>query len=129
MDKTVKTVTRETDKKKKRRTFKGTPPDIVKPVGSAKAATREKVYMRGLRLESIEDVDLIKREVRSGNILIIKLTPLAIRRIGDVALVVRELRKFTKSLGGDIARIGEERIIITPPSIKIWRARADTSIS
>jgi SepF-like predicted cell division protein (DUF552 family) len=35
--------------------------------------------------------------------------------------VVEDLYEFSVSAGGDIARLGEERIVITPPGIKIWR--------
>jgi len=56
-------------------------------------------------LMSIEDIDLIKQEIQSGKILIINLTPLARKSIGDVQIVVRELREFKESVGGDVARL------------------------
>jgi SepF-like predicted cell division protein (DUF552 family) len=32
--------------------------------------------------------------------------------------------EFTQSVGGDIARLGEERVVITPAFIRIWREKA-----
>jgi len=34
---------------------------------------------------------------------------------------VDDLAAFTKSIGGDIASLGEERVVIVPDFIKIWR--------
>lgn len=34
---------------------------------------------------------------------------------------IDDLYKFVKSAGGDIARLGEERVVITPPAVKIWK--------
>jgi SepF-like predicted cell division protein (DUF552 family) len=28
-----------------------------------------------------------------------------------------------KKIGGDIARLGDERLVITPPLIKIWKEK------
>ena len=82
---------------------------------------REKAYLKAKPLRSLEDVEVIKREVKSGNILIVKISPLARRSVEDVKLAVTELSNFVQEIGGDIARLGEERIVICPPFIKIWR--------
>jgi len=89
----------------------------------------EKIYWKALPLRSIEEVELFKQEVKSGNILVVKISPLAKKRIDEVKRAVDELSKFVESVGGDIARLGEERIVITPPSVKIWRERAETTES
>jgi uncharacterized protein len=34
---------------------------------------------------------------------------------------VEQLYEFATSVGGDIARLGDERVVITPPGVKIWR--------
>lgn len=87
----------------------------------------DKVYLKAMPLKSIEDIDSIKDEVESGNILIIRVSPLASNNIDDVKHAVNELCEFTDSHGGDIARLGEERIVITPPFVKIWREKGKTS--
>jgi SepF-like predicted cell division protein (DUF552 family) len=45
------------------------------------------------------------------------------KSIDDVKKAVDELCRFTESIGGDIARLGEERIVVCPPNIKIWREK------
>ena len=94
---------------------------------AASEAPAGKVYLKALPLRALEDIDLIKREVKSGNILILKVSPLARKSIDDVKLAVSELLEFTQSVGGDIARLGEERVVITPSFIKIWREKAVAS--
>ena len=78
-------------------------------------------YVKAMPLKGLDDVEKIKGELSAGNILIIKLTPLALEDIEAVKDAIEELKSFTETLGGDIARLGEERIVLTPPNIKIWR--------
>ena len=82
-----------------------------------------KVYLKALPLRALEDVDIVKREVKLGNILILKVSPLAKKSIDDVKQAVSELVEFTQTIGGDIARLGDERVVITPAPIKIWREK------
>jgi len=86
-----------------------------------------KVYLRALPLRNLDDVDTVKREVKSGNILILRVSPLAKKSIEDIKHAVNELCKFTESVGGDIARLGEERVVITPSFVRIWREKTTVS--
>lgn len=88
---------------------------------------KEKVYLKALPLRSIEDVETIKQEVKLGNILIVRVSPLAKKSIDDVKRAVTELCEFTESIGGDIARLGEERVVVTPSFVKIWREKTETA--
>jgi SepF-like predicted cell division protein (DUF552 family) len=84
---------------------------------------QSRVYLKALPLRALEDVEIVKREVQSGNIIILKVSPLAKKSVDDVKQAVEELVEFAKSVGGDIARLGEERVVITPAPIKIWREK------
>ena len=93
---------------------------------SSKKETKEtpgKTFLKAMPLRDISDLDVVKREVRSGNILILRITPLANKSIEDVKKAVNELCEFAESVGGDIARLGEERVVICPPNVKIWREK------
>ena len=79
------------------------------------------VYVKALPLQELDDVETIKAEIRIGNILIIRITPLARKSVDATKLAITELTDHAKSIGGDIARLGEERIVITPPGVRIWR--------
>ena len=83
----------------------------------------KKPYLRAMPLRSLSDLEEIKDEVNKGNILILKITPLASKNIEEVKQAVNDLYDFTESNKGDIARLGEERIVICPEKIKIWRKK------
>ena len=78
-------------------------------------------------LRNLADVEVIKHELSLGNILIIKITPLARKSVEDVKKAVNELSVFTQSIGGDIASLGEERVVIVPNFIRIWRQETGVS--
>ena len=78
-------------------------------------------------LRNLADVEVIKHELSLGNILILKITPLARKSVEDVKKAVNELSGFTQSIGGDIASLGEERVVIVPNFIRIWRQESGVS--
>ena len=65
------------------------------------------VFVKALPLQELDDVDMIKVEVKTGNILIIRITPLARKSVDETKLAITELTDHVKSIGGDIARLGE----------------------
>jgi len=86
-----------------------------------------KTYLKAMPLRDLSDLDSVKTEVKSGNILILRITPLANKSVDDVKRAVNELCEFVESVGGDIARLGEERVVICPPSVRIWREKTPVS--
>ena len=89
-----------------------------------KSGEKPLAYVKALPLKEYNDLEKIKAELRDGNVLIVKLTPLAVSSIEAVKDAIEELKAFVETIGGDIARLGEERIVLTPPTIKIWRRKA-----
>jgi SepF-like predicted cell division protein (DUF552 family) len=87
----------------------------------------EKTYLKAIPLKELADVAKVKDEVNKGNIIILKVTPLASKSIEDVKNAVNELYAFSESSGGDIARLGEERVVICPKNIRIWREKSPAS--
>ena len=83
------------------------------------------VYLKAISLRDISDISAIKGDVKNHMILIIRVTPLAQKDLEELRKVVEDLYSYTQSVGGDIARLGEERIVITPPGVKIWRGIYD----
>ena len=82
-----------------------------------------KTYLKAMPLKELSDLENIKKEVTNGNIIILKVVPPATKSIEDVKNAVNELFLFTESIGGDIARLGEERIVICPKTVRIWREK------
>jgi SepF-like predicted cell division protein (DUF552 family) len=86
-----------------------------------------KTYLKAMPLRDLSDLDRMKDEVKSGNIVIVRITPLATKSIEDVKRAVNQLSEFVESVGGDIARLGEERVVICPQNVRIWREKAPVS--
>jgi len=89
--------------------------------------TINKTYLKAMPLKELTDIDNVKNEVRNGNIIILRVTPLANKSIEDVKIAVNQLYEFAESIGGDIARLGEERVVICPKNIRIWREKTPVS--
>jgi len=100
-------------------------PDMRIPVerGSSSENQPSKIYLKAMPLRKLSDLSTIKSQVRAGNILVVKVSPLANRSIAAIKKAVNELCKFVKTVDGDIARLGEERIVITPSGVQIWREK------
>ena len=79
-------------------------------------------YLKAYPIKSADDVAKVKEDLKNGTIIIIRITPLANKSIEELKKAVEELYQFATNIGGDIARLGEERIVITPPRVKIWRS-------
>lgn len=88
-----------------------------------------KTYLKAMPLRDLSDLENIKTEVKNGNIIILRVTPLASKSIEDVKSAVNELFQFAESTGGDIARLGEERVVICPKTIRIWREKSPPPVS
>jgi SepF-like predicted cell division protein (DUF552 family) len=83
------------------------------------------VYLKALTLRDISDITSVKEDIKKHMILILRVTPLAQKDLEELRKVVEDLYSYAQSVGGDIARLGEERIVITPPGVKIWRGVYD----
>ena len=57
-------------------------------------------------------------------VLILRVTPLAQKDVEKLRKVVEELYVIARNAEADIARL-EERIIVTPPNVKIWKPDYD----
>ena len=87
------------------------------------------IYVKAYPLRDPADVPRIKAEIIEGNILIVKITPIAKRSVEETKSAISELVEFIKSIQGDIARLGEERIVMTPPTVKVWRGRENSTLT
>jgi uncharacterized protein len=88
-----------------------------------------KTYLKAIPLRELADLDNIKTEIKNGNIIILRVTPLASKSIEGVKAAVNDLSQFADSIGGDIARLGEERVVITPKTVRIWREKTPAPVS
>lgn len=79
------------------------------------------MMLKAYPLRASNEVVKVKEDIENNTIVILRITPLAQRNIDELREAVSKLYEIATTIGGDIARLGEDRIIITPPSVSIWR--------
>lgn len=82
-------------------------------------------YLKAITIRDPSDIHTIKEDIKKDMILILRVTPLAQKDVDKLRKVVEELYTIAKNSNADIARLGEERIIVTPPGVKIWKPEYD----
>ncbi len=82
-------------------------------------------YLKAITLRDYSDIHTVKEDIKKGMILVLRVTPLAQKNVDELRKVVEEIYNIAKNNDADIARLGEERIIVTPSGVKIWRAEYD----
>ena len=88
---------------------------------SREPSKQGEIFLKALQLRSADDIAKIQEDVAKHMIVILRVTPLAQKSVEELKTSVEQLYEFATSIGGDIARLGEERIVITPPGVRIWR--------
>ena len=78
-------------------------------------------YLKAITIRDPSDIHSIKDDMKKNMILILRVTPLAQKDVEQLRKLVEELYSLAKNHDADIARLGEERIIVTPPGVKIWK--------
>ena len=75
-------------------------------------------YLKAFTIKDPTDIESIRKDIKKGMILILRVTPLAQKDVEKLRIVVDDVYKIAKANGAEIARLGEERIIVTPSAIK-----------
>lgn len=82
-------------------------------------------YLKAITIRDPSDIHTIKEDIKKNMILILRVTPLAQKDVDKLRKLVEELYSIAKNAEADIARLGEERIIVAPSSVKIWKPEYD----
>ena len=82
-------------------------------------------YLKAITIKDVSDIHAIREDIKKGMILILRVTPLAQKDVGQLRKLIEEVYAVAKAAGADIARLGEERIVVTPTNIKIWKPEYD----
>lgn len=81
----------------------------------------ENMYLKAITIRDHSDVYSLKEDIKNKIILILRITPIAQKDIEELRKVVDDLYSFAKELNGEVVRLGDERIIIIPSNVKIWK--------
>ena len=83
-------------------------------------------YVKPVALEQQEDVEQIKNELAQGNIVLMNIKEME-KRPNTLKGIVDDLKANVEKINGDIARIDNEKILLTPKKIKIIKTKKKAS--
>ena len=87
--------------------------ELEKPAG--------KISIKVDKIEDFADSDRIQKQVRNGNIVLVKIKALRGKDISELKRAIDKLRKTCIAINGDIAGIDEDWIVITPSFAHVAR--------
>jgi len=79
-------------------------------------------YVKPVALESEADVQVIMEELKNKNIILLNVSPMA-KQTTKLKQIVDNIRSFITKINGDIARIDNDKILLTPSKVKIVKSR------
>jgi len=79
-------------------------------------------YVKPIALEDEPDLKLVEEELNQGNIILLNISPLS-RSPAKLKKLVESLKQYITSINGDIARLDEEKVLVTPSKVKIVKNR------
>jgi len=81
----------------------------------------QEVYVKPMTMRGLQNIQEIVQELKHGNIVIVNIAQLINNNPAEAKRAIDQLKGTCKGLGGDLAGIGEDRLLITPSFVKIWR--------
>ena len=88
------------------------------------AGKLEPIYVKSVDLQSLNDVQSIANELKSGNMVIIDITALMNQDPAELKRAIDQLKGICHGIGGDIGRLTESKVLVTPRFIRIQFKRA-----
>ena len=82
-------------------------------------------FVKPVNLQSEHDRDVILEEAKKGNIVLVNIADLSKRNAIKLRELVSAVRGGIEDIDGDIARISQDRLIVTPAKVKIIKRRED----
>ncbi len=90
--------------------------------GSKEEEGEAEMYVKVAELQKYEDAKDFIEHIYNRNILILDLEPLSYDDM-ELERTTNELKRVVRDIGGDIAGLGRNLIIVTPEKIKIDRRK------
>jgi len=91
---------------------------------SAPDIETEPLYVKSMELQDAVEVNEVAEEIRRGNIIIADIQEFLRRDPAELRRVVEQLKDVCKRYGGDIGKLTDTKIIMTPKFIRIQFRRA-----
>jgi uncharacterized protein len=80
-------------------------------------------YVKPIALESESDVPVILEELKNRNIVLLNVSPMA-KQTNKLKQIIDNIKNFVTKTNGDIARIDNDKILLTPSKVKIVKSKS-----
>lgn len=81
-------------------------------------------YVKPIIVQSDADIAAVTDELKKGNILLLNIGDLAKRNAIKLREIISAIKSNAVSIDGDIARVSQDRILVTPSRVKIVKKKA-----
>ena len=81
------------------------------------------MWVRPYILEDTEDVAAISEDLDKGNIVILNVEPLYKRNTIKLKQAVSRIKEHSRGIDGDIARLSEYKLLLTPSGVKVAKTK------
>ncbi|MFH0835803.1 MAG: cell division protein SepF [Candidatus Micrarchaeota archaeon] len=79
-------------------------------------------YVKPIALQTDADLKIVEEELGNKNIILLNISPIA-RNAVKLKNAIAEIKSFVQTINGDMARIDEDKLLITPHNVKIVKRR------
>lgn len=80
-------------------------------------------FVKPMDLMVDADADAVLKEVKAGNIALVNIADLQKRNASKLRELVGVIKSEVRKIDGDMARISQERLIVTPARVKIIKKK------
>lgn len=77
------------------------------------------MWVKPCALEEVIDVEKVSSELKKGNLVLLNIEPLFKKNAIKLRQAVSELKGTIHDINGDIARLSEHKLLVTPAGVKI----------
>ncbi|MEM4554339.1 MAG: cell division protein SepF [Candidatus Anstonellaceae archaeon] len=79
-------------------------------------------YVKPLALEKEDDVNVIMEELKAKNIILLNVSPMS-KQPNKLRQIIDNIKMHITKINGDIARIDNDKILLTPSKVKIVKSK------
>jgi len=80
-------------------------------------------FVKPITLATDADVEGIVKEAKEGNIVLVNIGQLSKRNAIKLKELVTKIKNEVEGINGDIARISQDRVLVTPSKVKIIKKK------
>lgn len=77
------------------------------------------MWVKPYALDQVIDIEKVTDELKKGNIVLLNIEPLYKKNTIKLRQAVSELKSTITEINGDIARLSEHKVLVTPSGVKI----------